>query len=73
MVLEEGTNDAMQNLLNGKAKELATNIHLDNSMKATREGERIFLDLATIMAPEDSSINVTKKTGTSWWISLLWY
>ena len=44
-----------------KAKQLAINKHMDVSKKSTRAGKRIFLDLATMKAPQDSGIIITNK------------
>ena len=35
--------------------------HVDDSKKTMRAGERIFSDLATIKAPQDSGITITNK------------
>ena len=40
---------------------MAINKHVDDSKKVTRAEERIFSDLATIKAPQDSSITVANK------------
>ena len=44
-----------------KAKQLAINKDVGKSNKATRAGERIFSDLATIMTLQDSSIGITNR------------
>ena len=45
----------------GKAGQLAINKHVDNSKKAARTGERIFSDVATIKALQDSGIIITNR------------
>ena len=45
----------------GKAKQLAINEHVDNGKKTTRAGERIFSDVVTIEAPQDSDTTITNR------------
>ena len=40
---------------------MVINKHVDYSKKVTRAGERMFSDLVTIEAPQDSGIAVTNK------------
>ena len=44
-----------------KAIQLVVNKHVDDSKKAMRAGKRIFSDLATIKAPQDSGIIITDR------------
>ena len=44
-----------------KAGQLAINKQVDNSKKTTRAGKRIFSDLVTIKAPQDSSFTITNS------------
>ena len=45
----------------GKTRQLAVNKHVDDSKKATRAGEIIFSDLATIKVTQDSGITITNR------------
>ena len=45
----------------GKARQLAVNKHVDGSKKAKSAGERIFLDLMTIKAQQESGITITNR------------
>ena len=47
----------------GKARQLAMNKHVDDSKKATRAGESIFSDLATIKVPHDNGIHIPYRKG----------
>ena len=42
---------------------MTINKHVEDIKKVTRAGERIFSDLATLKALQDSSITVTNKNG----------
>ena len=45
----------------GKAMQLAISKHVDDRKTAMRAGERIFSDLVTIKAPQDSGITITSE------------
>ena len=44
-----------------KARQLVVNKHVDDSKKAMTAVKRIFSDLATIKAPQDSAITITNR------------
>ena len=48
-----------------KARQLVINKHVDNCKKATRADKRIFSDLATIKAPQESGITIPNR---NWYI-----
>ena len=60
MVAKEKTNYTMQ-MFSQKAKQLAINKYMDDSKKAMRADKRIFSDLATIKAQQDSGITIPNK------------
>ena len=45
----------------GKERQLAVNQYVDNSKKAMKDGKRIFSDLATVKAPQDSGITTNRN------------